>query len=436
MSTFSNAKGLKLVFWNAQSQIHKQHYINNILLNNNIDILVITESWLREDVENKFVSSKNYIISRQDRATLNHYNITKRGGGICIYVHDSIPFSQVDIPGYNINNANLEMHTLKLNLKNLRPIFITAIYRPPAGLIEAFNNHMVDLLEDMSQTRKYDVFVGGDFNIDYTKCSPNRKVLKDLEYRFGLSQLITERTRPLYSDSIIDLIYTNNPDVSKSGTLNYNISDHLPTYVIRKKIKIKPTTSEFSGRTYQNYSREILRAKLQDVVWDEVYDEHDPNLAWDAFVCILLPVLDNICPIRKSRYTNSRPPQGSILGPLLFSLYINSLPNIVNGNMILYADDSVLFASANSLKLAHQTVQNDLIKVNVWCKYHKLTININKTKSMCFSLKVPINLNDFNIKLAADRIEYVSVYKYLGIQVDSSLTFNCQFNETYKLASY
>ena len=86
-------------------------------------------------------------------------------------------------------------------------------------------------------------------------------------------------------------------------------------------------------------------------------------------------------------------PQGSILGPLLFNLYINGLPSIVQSNMILYADDSVVFASGNTFQEACSKVQSDLNGVDIWCRYHKLSINVNKTKAMSFGHCKPQHCN-------------------------------------------
>ena len=129
-------------------------------------------------------------------------------------------------------------------------------------------------------------------------------------------------------------------------------------------------------------------------------------------------------------------PQGSILGPLLFNLYINGLPNIVQSDMILYADDSVVFASGKTLQEASDLVQNDLNGVGTWCKYHKLSINVNKTKAMHFGVKEIDDNLDLNIAISNNQIEFVNCYKYLGIHLDSKMSFNYQFKETYKLASY
>ena len=81
-------------------------------------------------------------------------------------------------------------------------------------------------------------------DIDYTRASPSRKYLKDFEKRFSLIQLVHDKTRPFFSDTVIDLIFTNNSTDLTHGTLDLNI----PIWVIRKKIKVKPVISEFTGR--------------------------------------------------------------------------------------------------------------------------------------------------------------------------------------------
>ena len=67
----SKHNGLKIAFWNIQSQVHKLYYIEELLRENNIDVLVILESWLRADIEDRFIKIKNFTLHRQDRAELN-----------------------------------------------------------------------------------------------------------------------------------------------------------------------------------------------------------------------------------------------------------------------------------------------------------------------------------------------------------------------------
>ena len=81
-------------------------------------------------------------------------------------------------------------------------------------------------------------------------------------------------------------------------------------------------------------------------------------------------------------------PQGSILGPLLFLLYINDLQEVLQvTNCKLYADDTVLYASDEDELIAHGNVQLDLNRVVNWCMLNKITMNINRTKNVIFGTK-------------------------------------------------
>lgn len=121
--------------------------------------------------------------------------------------------------------------------------------------------------------------------------------------------------------------------------------------------------------------------------------------------------------------------QGSVLGPLLFSIYINDLPNvfkILNDRM--YADDTVLFCEIKKGdgEKRIKEVNNELSIFSEWCKKFFLTINVQKTRCMMFSSSKQRINNEFhgtlpelflnNVKLA-----YVEQYRYLGIELDSHL---------------
>ena len=99
-------------------------------------------------------------------------------------------------------------------------------------------------------------------------------------------------------------------------------------------------------------------------------------------------------------------PQGSILGPLLFLIYINDLPN-ANKTLykILFADDTNLFYSHKNLTHAMQTVNNELNKTSQWLNSNRLSLNVTKTHFMLFktqgklldSASLPIKISDENI---------------------------------------
>lgn len=116
-------------------------------------------------------------------------------------------------------------------------------------------------------------------------------------------------------------------------------------------------------------------------------------------------------------------PQGSILAPVLFSIYINDIvKSAANSSIHLYADDTVLYATGPSHAIALETLQQSFQAVQSGFSALGLSINSSKTKVMWFGRKHDVH--DGTI-LAADghKLDLVSSYKYLGVWIDSSLSF-------------
>ena len=113
-------------------------------------------------------------------------------------------------------------------------------------------------------------------------------------------------------------------------------------------------------------------------------------------------------------------PQGSILGPTLFSLFVNDIPRLLSNNCLLFADDLKVFrrvgCPADTFSL-----QEDLDIIMSWSLSWKLFLNINKCSVLSLSLKKkPISVS---YSLGNDVLKRVTVQKDLGIFIDSRLTF-------------
>ena len=117
-------------------------------------------------------------------------------------------------------------------------------------------------------------------------------------------------------------------------------------------------------------------------------------------------------------------PQGSILGPLLFLIYINDITacsNIIK--FILFADDTNLFCSNNSLSELESILNGELEHLSVWFKANKLSLNTAKTNYILFRNKGK-SLSNLMIRINGTLISQVNQTKFLGLYIDEALTWD------------
>ena len=125
-------------------------------------------------------------------------------------------------------------------------------------------------------------------------------------------------------------------------------------------------------------------------------------------------------------------PQGSCLGPLLFLIYINDLPQTVQGSSVtMYADDTSLCHQSHDLTQLNEAIDSDLTKLETWLQGNKLSLNVAKTHSMLISTKQKHNSlksrsEALELKIRDNELEVVQKTKYLGVQIDCSLDWKEQ----------
>ena len=122
---------------------------------------------------------------------------------------------------------------------------------------------------------------------------------------------------------------------------------------------------------------------------------------------------------------NIRIPQGSVLGPLLFIISTNCLPDVVTCKTVMYADDTSLMCKAKNVDDLKVQLESNLKVVANWFKANKLTLNVDKTKFMVFGTNhVLDHCNNINLTFNDKLIERVDVFKYLGIKFDSNMSWS------------
>ena len=117
-------------------------------------------------------------------------------------------------------------------------------------------------------------------------------------------------------------------------------------------------------------------------------------------------------------HVSSGVPQGSVLGPLMFALYINDLPSLVSSQLLMFADDIKLYRSIRSVEDCF-VLQNDINVILDWSRHWLLSFNVSK----CKVLHIGNTPYTGNYALDGIQLELLDNYRDLGIQIDSKLKY-------------
>ena len=131
--------------------------------------------------------------------------------------------------------------------------------------------------------------------------------------------------------------------------------------------------------------------------------------------------------LSEDRFISRGVPQGTILGPLLFLLYINDLPNCLNhSHPRMFADDTHLTYSAANVHDIEQKLNQDLKSVSEWLAANKLTLNTSKTEFMLIGSRQRIRTSHSSPTLTINGapIKRVDCVKSLGLNIDENLSWN------------
>ena len=125
-------------------------------------------------------------------------------------------------------------------------------------------------------------------------------------------------------------------------------------------------------------------------------------------------------------------PQGSVLGPILFLIYINGLSNCFNFKTTLYADDSVLTLSHKNVNCLQTMLNFELPKINAWLKSNQLSLNANKANFLFFTKtkeKIFPQINDYQrIESISNFAASIDIFKVFYLTVKHIVIKNRTFS--------
>ena len=171
-------------------------------------------------------------------------------------------------------------------------------------------------------------------------------------------------------------------------------------------------------KAFDTVDHEILLQKL------EALGLHKSAMDWfNSYLQERQQVVDIGGTLSKPTTITCGVPQGSILGPLLFLIYVNDISSSVTCKLLLYADDSALIVADKDTEVIQHRLSKELESIREWLIDNKLSLHLGKTESILFGSKRKLNKNkSIQVQCAGNTLACRTHVKYLGVELDQSLS--------------
>ena len=160
-----------------------------------------------------------------------------------------------------------------------------------------------------------------------------------------------------------------------------------------------------------------------------IYQCSDSSMKWfHSYLCDRSQSVFSNGVLSNPMYVRSGVPQGSILGPLLFLLYINDLDlGLKHCSANMYADDTTFHVCDKSFDELSLKLNDDAGHIYKWCQQNKMVINTEKTKCMLICSKqrqTTLDSRNLNVTMNNQLLGSTTSEKLLGVRIDANLTWN------------
>lgn len=387
-----------------------------------------------ETTEKEIKIKSNGSMVTDDHQLSNMFNdyFSNAGGSLASGI-PNIPFSDYQInDGSNMfiltPTCKLEIEQTISNLRNTTSFGIDGVN---TKIIKLCSKHISGQIADIINQS----FAEGIFP-DCLKISKVIPIFKSgCKYDFNnyrpisLTPVVSKIFEIIYKKRLMKFLELNNILCKEQYGFRRNCGTKEALFDIinciekHKSTRSKKTAALFIDlkKAFDTVDLDILMVKLNNIGFTT------KPLQWiSSFVCNRSQVVSVNGVTSGQCQLKMGVPQGSVLGPLLFLLYINSLSKIhLNGELFLYADDVALIYHCQNSAEIQLAMNSDLEQLLLWTSQNRLTINVDKTKYLIFNSVTNLQI-DYNNR----SIEKVNSFKYLGVIIDSKLSFKSQIEST------
>ena len=288
--TNQSRRHVKVAHLNVNHLMPSIDEVNTLLKAHELDILCVGETFLSENVDDRYLIFPDYVMERCDRQS--------RGGGVGIIYRDSMKAEVLTVSG-----TGSPMEALWMRFTSGSIFVIGVIYRPPKSPISAVLNDLHHQLTSLL-VRQHPLYVLGDVNIDLLQpTSAGAQQYLTLLEDLSLHQLITAPTRTTPTTStLIDHILTSRPELTTNArVVSCNFSDHDLVAVDVSAKRTRRGVQAVTIRSTRNVNNDALNLDLLLADWSSVYSATSTTAKWDAWLQVWQPVIDSHMPLRTVR---------------------------------------------------------------------------------------------------------------------------------------